>query len=161
MPKPVTLTTPSDREIAISRTFDAPAALVWDAHTDPVLLRRWMLGPPGWSMPVCDIDLRVGGRYRYEWRSDADGSQFGTGGEYREIVPGRRMVHTEQMDGMPGEALCTFELAERGGRTTLTYTMLFPTTEARDAALESGMSDGMAAGYDRLEGEILHNAPTR
>ena len=158
MPKPVTVTTPSDRELAVSRTFDAPSALVWEAHVDPSLVRRWMLGPPGWTMPVCEIDLRVGGTYRYAWRSDADGGEFGVTGEYREIVTGRRLVHTERMDGMPGEALCTFELTEQGGRTTLVYTMRFGSAEARDGALQSGMAVGMAAGYDRLEGGILQGA---
>ncbi len=71
MPKPVDVTTPSDREIAVARVFDAPRELIWDCHTKPELLKRWMLGPLGWSMPVCEIDLRVGGAYRYRWRNDA------------------------------------------------------------------------------------------
>ncbi len=68
MPKPVDVSTPSDREIRVARAFDAPARLVWDCHTKPELIRRWMLGPPGWSMPVCEVDLTVGGAYRYRWR---------------------------------------------------------------------------------------------
>jgi uncharacterized protein YndB with AHSA1/START domain len=155
MPHPIDVILPSDREIRVTRAFDAPRDLIWDCHTKPELVRRWMLGPDGWSMPVCDIDLRVGGRYRYVWRSDADGSEFGFRGQYREVVAPERIVHTEGFDGVEadagGEALCTLTLAGRGGSTTLTYSMVFPTSEVRDQALQTGMTDGMAAGYDRLE----------
>jgi len=154
MPKPVTVTTPSDREIEVSRVFDAPAALVWDCHTKPELVRRWMLGPPGWSMPVCEIDLRVGGAYRHRWRNDADGTEFGETGVHREIVPFKKLVATGQMEGFGGEAVNTMTFVEADGRTTVTVNMLFPTKEIRDGALQSGMSDGMAMGYDRLD-EIL------
>src|SRR5207247_8670465 len=92
------LTTPSDREIAMTRVFDAPRKLVFDAHTKPELVKRWLLGPPGWSMPVCEIDLRVGGRFRYVWRRDNDGTQMGMGGVYREIVAPERIVNTEKFD---------------------------------------------------------------
>jgi uncharacterized protein YndB with AHSA1/START domain len=151
MPKPVDVSTPSDREIRVARSFDAPAELVWDCHTKPELLRRWMLGPPGWSMPVCEIDLRVGGAYRHRWRSDADGTEFGSSGVYKEIVPYDRIVTTESMEGFSGEAVNTLVFEERGGRTTATITMLFASKEARDGALQSGMSDGMAMGYDRMD----------
>jgi uncharacterized protein YndB with AHSA1/START domain len=132
MPKPVDVSTPSDREIRVARVFDAPAKLVWDCHTRPELIRRWMLGPPGWSMPVCEVDLTVGGAYRYRWRSDADGTEFGS-------------------SGFDGEAVNTLVFEESGGRTTATLTMLFASKEARDGALQSGMSDGMAMGYDRMD----------
>ena len=155
MAHPVDVTTPNDREIRVSREFDAPRDLLFDCHTVPDLVRRWLLGPPGWSMPVCEIDLRVGGRYRYVWRNNADGSEFGFVGEYREIVAPERVVHTERLDGGEGgaaaEALCTLTLTERGGRTVLTQAMRFVTTEARDQALATGMTDGMAASYDRLQ----------
>ena len=151
MPRPVDVTTPSDREIRVTRTFDAPRSLVFECHTDPDLVRRWLLGPPGWSMPVCEIDFRVGGRFRYEWRSDTDGSGFGIGGEFREIDAPARVVHVERMDGMPGESLVTLELTEHDGRTTLAITMRFDSREARDGAAASGMTTGMAASYDRLE----------
>jgi uncharacterized protein YndB with AHSA1/START domain len=155
VPHTVDVTTPTDREIVMTRAFDAPAALLFDCHTKPELVRRWLLGPDGWSMPVCDVDLRVGGEYRHVWRSDADGSEFGFQGRYREIDAPRRLVHTERLDGMPPsdetDALCTLTLAERDGRTTLSYAMRFPTTEARDQALESGMTDGVGTSYDRLE----------
>jgi uncharacterized protein YndB with AHSA1/START domain len=151
MPKPVDVTTPSDREITVVRVFNAPRELIWDCHTKPELVKRWMLGPPGWSMPVCEIDLRVGGAYRYVWRNDADGASFGSHGVHKEIVTPQRIVTSEAMDGFDGESINTLELAEAGGRTTLRINMLFPSKEHRDGALQSGMSDGMAMGYDRLE----------
>jgi uncharacterized protein YndB with AHSA1/START domain len=151
MPRPVDVTTPSDREIRVARAFDAPAKLVWDCHTKPELLRRWMLGPPGWSMPVCEVDLTVGGAYRHRWRSDADGTEFGSSGVYKEIVPFERIVTTESMEGFSGEAINTLVFEEAGGRTTAIITMLFASKEARDGALQSGMSDGMAMGFDRMD----------
>src|SRR3954470_14487194 len=129
MPKPVEVTTPSDREIRVVRAFDAPAKLVWACHTQPELLKRWMLGPPGWSMPVCEVDLRVGGAYRYRWRSDADGSEFGSSGVYTEIVPFERIVTTERMEGFSGEAVNAMLFEEEGGRTTVILTMLFTSKE--------------------------------
>jgi uncharacterized protein YndB with AHSA1/START domain len=150
----VDVTTPSEREIRVTRVFDAPRALLFACHTDPALVPRWLLGPPGWTMPVCEIDLRVGGRYRYVWRGDADGEAFGFRGEYREVVAPARVVHTEWPDGTDGgpgaEALCTLELTEADGRTTLTHTMRFPTRALRDQALASGMTDGMGASYTQL-----------
>ena len=151
---PIDVTTPDDLEIRVMRVFDAPRSLVFECHTEPALVRRWMLGPPGWSMPVCEIDLRVGGQYRYVWRSDDGGQEFGFRGEYREIRVPERVVNTERMDGgdpSDGDALCTLELMEEGGRTTLTQSMRFPNTALRDQALESGMTDGMTMSYDRLE----------
>jgi len=144
--------TPSDREIAITRVFDAPRKLVFDAHTKPELVRRWLLGPPGWSMPVCEIDLRVGGKYRWVWRHDRDGTQMGMGGVYREIAAPERLVATERFDEAwyPGEALNTLVLVEQGGRTTLTQTMRYESRAARDGVLKSGMEKGLTASYDRL-----------
>jgi len=146
------VTTTSDLDIVMTRDFNAPRPLVFDAMTKPELLRRWLLGPEGWSMPVCDIDLRVGGRYRYVWRSDADGNEFAMGGVYREIVAPERVVNVERFEGMPGEALCTLELTEQGETTKLKLTMLFDSKEARDGAVASGMEGGVAISYDRLEG---------
>jgi uncharacterized protein YndB with AHSA1/START domain len=151
MPKPVDVSTPSDREIRVARAFEAPAKLVWDCHTKPELIRRWMLGPPGWSMPVCEVDLTVGGAYRYRWRNDEDGTEFGSSGVHKEIVPFERIVTSERMEGFDGEAINTLVFEEAGGRTTAIVTMLFASKEARDGALQSGMSDGMAMGYDRME----------
>jgi uncharacterized protein YndB with AHSA1/START domain len=141
-----------DREIVMTRVFDAPRKLVFDAFTKPELLKQWLLGPPGWSMPVCEIDLRIGGRYRYVWRRDTDGTEMGCGGVYREIVPPERLVHTEQFDNpwYPGESLITTVLDEQRDKTTLTATMLYESRDARDAILKSGMESGVAASYDRL-----------
>ena len=154
------VTMPSDREIAMTRVFDAPRTLVFDAHTKPELVRRWLLGPPGWSMPVCEIDLRVGGKYRWVWRNDKDGTTMGMGGVYREIVAPERLVTTEQFDEAwyPGEGLNTLVLLEQRGRTTLTQTMRYQSREARDAVLKAGMEQGVEASYDRLV-ELLASMP--
>lgn len=147
----LTVTAQGDREIVMRREFDAPRTLVFDAHTKPELLKRWLTGPDGWSMPVCEIDLRVGGSLRYVWRH-RDGREMGLSGTYREIVPPERIVSTERFDESwyPGEAVGTVVLVEEAGRTTLTQTMLYESREARDAVLASPMEDGVAAGYDRL-----------
>lgn len=146
------LTTRGDREIVITRAFDAPRKLIFDAHTKPELVKQWLLGPDGWSMPVCEIDLKVGGKYRYVWRRDKDGTEMGMGGVYREIVAPERLVATEKFDQSwyPGEAVGTFVLVEQGGKTTLTQTMLYESREARDSVLKSGMEKGVVASYDRL-----------
>ena len=152
MTKPVDVTTPSDREIDVTRRFDAPAQLVFDFRTKPEHVKKWLLGPDGWTMPVCSIDLKVGGRYEYVWRHETDGRQFGVRGEYLEITPPHRIVHTEVMDGRPGNVRATVTFSESaGGRTTLTMSLLFDSKEDRDAALESGMTGGMAISFDRLE----------
>jgi uncharacterized protein YndB with AHSA1/START domain len=146
------LTTRGDREIVITRAFDAPRKLVFDAFTKPGLVKQWLLGPDGWSMPVCEIDLKVGGKYRYVWRRDKDGTEMGMGGVYREIVAPERIVATEKFDQSwyPGEALGTFVLIEQAGKTTLTQTVLYESREARDGVLKSGMEKGVVASYDRL-----------
>jgi uncharacterized protein YndB with AHSA1/START domain len=150
------VTTPSDREIAMTRVFHAPRRLVFDAYTQPDLLRRWLLGPPGWAMVVCEVDLRVEGAYRYVWRHESDGTEMGMGGTYREITVPERIVATERFDQpwYPGDALGTIVLVEEGGHTTLTQTMLYETRETRDAVLRSPMEQGVGASYDRLE-ELL------
>jgi uncharacterized protein YndB with AHSA1/START domain len=136
----------------MTRVFDAPRRLVFEAFTKPELVKQWLLGPPGWSMPVCEIELRVGGKYRYIWRRDADGTEMGMGGVYREIVVPERIVATEKFDRpwYPGEAVGTVALVEQGGKTTLTQTLLYESQEARDAVLKSPMESGVAASYDRL-----------
>jgi uncharacterized protein YndB with AHSA1/START domain len=146
------VTTPSDREIAMTRVFDAPRTLVFDAHTKPELVKRWLGVRAGWSMPVCEIDLRVGGRYRYVWQQDSNGARMGMGGVYREIVRPERIVATEAFDESwyPGEAIDTTTLVERGGKTTLTITVQYQSKEARDGVLKSPMATGVAEGYDTL-----------
>ena len=151
------VTTPSDREIMLVRSFDAPRHLVFEAMTKPELVRRWLLGPPGWTMPICEIDLRVGGSFRYLWRH-ADGTEMQLSGVYREIEAPGRLVNTERFDygcaAQAGESLGTAVLTERDGKTTVTTTVLYPTKEARDGVIASGMEHGVKAGYDRLE-ELL------
>jgi len=149
------VTTPSDREIAMIRVFNAPRNLVFDAWTKPELVRRWLLGPPGWTMPVCEIDLRVGGAYRFEWLGQ-DGTRMGMGGVYREIVIPERIVNTQlfDVDWTGGETLGTLLFTEHAGKTTLTNSVLYSSREARDAALRTRMAEGVEAGYARLD-EIL------
>jgi uncharacterized protein YndB with AHSA1/START domain len=143
------LATPSEREVVLTRGFDAPRNLVFDALTKPELLKRWY-GPSGWSLVICDIDLKVGGAWRFVSRRP-DGKEIGQRGVYREIVPSERLVNTESWeDWNPGECLVTVVLNEQGGKTTLTSTVLFPSQEVRDKVLKSGMEPGAAATYDRL-----------
>ena len=151
MQKSLKVTTPSDREIAMTRVFDAPRKLVFEAMIKPEFLKRWLTGPPGWSMSVCEIDAKVGGAYRYVW-SGPDGETMGMGGVYREFTPPARLVATEKFDESwyPGEALVTMALTEHGGKTTFTLTVLYESKEARDGVLKSPMEEGVAYGYDRL-----------
>lgn len=146
------VTTPSDREIAMIRTFDAPKRLVFRALTEPELVRRWLGVFGGWTLATCEIDLRVGGRYRYVWQN-TDGQQMGMGGTYREIVPGERIVNTELFDDAwyEGEAEGTAVLVERDGRTTLTTTVRYQSKEVRDAVLKTPMETGVGASYDQME----------
>ena len=155
------LTTQGDREIVMTREFKAPRRLVFDAFTKPELVKQWLLGPPGWSMPVCEIDLKVAGSYRYVWRQDSDESEMGMRGVFREIVPQERLVCTEVFDKAwyPGEAVATLVLSEQRGITTVTQTVLYQSREARDGVLKSGMEKGVAMSYDRLA-ELLASSGT-
>lgn len=148
------VTTPSDREIAMVRTFDAPRHLVFEAYTRPDLIRRW-LGPRAWTMTVCEVDLRVGGAYRYVWRGP-DGEELSMGGVFLELEPPARLVATEAFDQSwyPGEAVDTVDFAESDGVTTMTVTVRYDSRAARDAVLRTPMADGMGEGLDRLE-ELL------
>src|SRR5262249_16513403 len=141
-----------DREIIMTREFDAPRELVFEALTKPEFVSQWLLGPPGWTMPVCQIDFRVGGAYRYVWRNE-DGREMGMGGNYIEVVRPERIVHTERFDEAwyEGESLNTWALIERDGRTTLTLTSRYETRAVRDEVLDSGMQSGVATSYDRLD----------
>jgi uncharacterized protein YndB with AHSA1/START domain len=149
---------PSDREVKVLRSFRAPRALVFRAFTEPDLVRRWMLGPPGWSMPECEMDVRVGGRYRWRWRSDQGDSEFGFSGTFREVQPPSRLVHTEGYEpgtvggGYPGaEAIVTITFVEDGGVTTVTTLIDFGSKDGRDAAVATGMTDGMEQSYQLLD----------
>ena len=149
------VTTPSDREIAMTRVFDAPRKLVYDALTKPELVKRWLGVFGGHTMEVCEIDLKVGGKYRYVWRNK-DGSMMGMGGVFKEIVPQQRIVTTEKFDESwyPGEAVDTLTLTEQGGKTTMTTTVLYESKQARDGVLKSPMDTGVAASYDTLDGVL-------
>lgn len=144
-----TFTTPSDLEIVVTRVVDAPRRLVWEAWTKPEHVPHWMLGPEGWTMPVCEIDLRPGGAWHFVWRR-SDGTEMGMRGVYREIKPPERLVSTESWGGDWPETLNTLVLTEEHGKTTITCTILYPSKEARDAATQTGMKDGMAISFDRL-----------
>jgi uncharacterized protein YndB with AHSA1/START domain len=150
--EPLNVATPGERDLVMTRVFDAPRALVFDAWTKVEMMRRWLLGPDGWSMPVCEIDLRVGGAYRLLWRNDA-GDEFGLSGEYREIVPGEKLVAVERFEPAwyPGGATVTTILTETDGKTVATTTVRYDDPEARKRALEMNMTKGVAASYDRME----------
>ena len=154
------ITKSGDRDLVMIRDFDAPRTLVYDAHTKPDLVRQWLLGPPGWTMPVCDMDVRVGGTYRWVWRKETDGAEMGLGGVYREVRAPERLVTTERFDEAwyPGESLNTLVLVEQGGRTTLTQTMRYESPAAREAVIKSGMEKGVEASYDRLNDVLAASA---
>ncbi len=145
-----TYTTPSDKEVVVTRVVDAPRHLVFDAWTNPRHLPRWMTGPEGWTMPVCEIDLRPGGSWRYVWRRD-DGSEMAMSGSVKEVSAPERLVTTESWGPEWPETLNTLVLTEAGGRTTITLTILYPSKQARDAALQTGMKEGMDQSFARLE----------
>ena len=159
------VTLPSDREVKVTRSFKAPRALVYKAYTEPELVKRWLLGPSGWSMPICEMDVRVGGRFRWRWRSDEDGSEFGFAGTYRELQPSSRIVNTEAYEpgtvggGYPGnDALVTVTFTEDRGVTTVTTLIDFGSKETRDAAVATGMTDGMEQSYQLLD-RLLQDTP--
>lgn len=145
-----TLTMPSDREAALTRTFAAPRELVFEAWTSPAHLPHWLLGPEGWEMPVCELDLRPGGSWRYVWRK-SDGTEMEMTGDYREVVPPERIVNTERWGGDWPETVNTVTFAEEDGLTTVTITVLYPSQEARDAAVATGMADGADQSFARLD----------
>jgi uncharacterized protein YndB with AHSA1/START domain len=154
------VTTPSDREITMTRVFDAPRSLVFDAFTKPELLKRWLGVRGGWTFPVCEVDLRVGGAYRYVWRGPK-GQEMGMGGIFREVVRPERVVCTEKFDESwyEGEAVDTMTFVERHGKTTATTTVLYSSKAARDGVLKSPMDQGVAEGYDKLDEVLTSIAP--
>jgi len=152
---------PSDRAVKVVRDFSAPAKLVYEAYTKPELMKRWLTGYPGWTMPVCEMDLRPGGKFRWRWRSEEDGKEFGFYGEFHEVEPASKLRHTEYYD--PGDlgdtmgdepAMITVTFEERNGTTTLTTLIEYASKEDRDAAVSTGMTDGMEASYQKLD-ELL------
>ncbi|MCC7478804.1 SRPBCC family protein [bacterium] len=146
------VTTPSDTEILLTRSFKAPRQLVWDAHTRPELIRRWLTGPPGWTFTVCEVDLRVGGRLRFAWRSE-QGEEMGLSGEFKEVDAPSHMVHSElfDVDWTGGEAIQITDFDEANGVTTMRQTMRYSSKDARDGAMHSGVDDGMEQCYRILD----------
>ena len=158
MPKPAEVTLPSDRENSRHAYVQCARQLVWDAHTKPELVPKWQ-GYDGWDMPVCDMDIRVGGKYRWQWKSREDGKQFGFFGTFIEVNAPSKITHEQYYD--PGDAvfampvgdpcIVSLELSERNGVTTLVCSMTFASEEARDGAVSTGMTDGMEYSYTRLD----------
>lgn len=142
-----------DREIKGTREFDAPRAMVWDAFTKPELLKRWLSGPDGWAMTVCEVDLRVGGAYRYVWVMESQMQVMGMGGSFLEIAKPKRLVSTEKFEQSwyPGGMVGTLELEEKAGKTVIHQTFRYESREARDAVLKTPMESGMAASYRNLD----------
>jgi uncharacterized protein YndB with AHSA1/START domain len=160
--KPAEVSLPSDREVLVQRSFDAPAQLVWRAYSEPDLMRRWLTAMPGWSMPVCEMDVRVGGKYRWRWRNDAEGQEFGFSGEFLEVAPYSRLAHTQDYDAGPSSlswdnsmgkepAVVTVTFSEASGITSVTTTIRYASKEDRDEALSTGMTDGMEMSCQLLE----------
>lgn len=149
-----TFTTPSDRELVSTRVFAGPRQLLWDVHTIPEHIQIWMHGLDGWTMPVCEIDLRPGGKWHFVWRKH-DGEEMEMNGEYREVTPPERLVNTEAWGGPYPEMLNTTVFTEEaGGGTRVTCTVLFESKEAREAAIATGMTEGWSQSYDLLD-ELL------
>lgn len=145
-----TFLTPSDREIVSIRVVNAPRHLVWDAWTKSEHLQQWVLGPDGWTMPICTVDLRPGGAWHYGYRH-RDGQEMHMRGVFQHIEPPERLVRTESWGGDWPETLNTLVLTEEAGLTTMTCTVLFATKEARDKALGVGMREGWSKSYERLD----------
>ncbi|TGN13439.1 ATPase [Leptospira ilyithenensis] len=146
------ITTPTDREMVMTRVFNAPSTLVFECYTKPELLKRWMTGPDGWTFAICEVDLKVDGKFRFVWRN-VRGNDMGMGGVYKEIVAPERLVHTELFDEdwTGGETLTTLILTDQSGKTFMKSTTIYSSKEARDGALGTNMEQGMNASFDRLE----------
>jgi uncharacterized protein YndB with AHSA1/START domain len=146
----------SDTQVRISRVIRGSVEQVWRAHHDPETLKRWLLGPPGWTMPVCELAAEVGDSYRYEWEAEDGSGRFGFEGELLESEPPRRALTSEREIGTEGPgALNEMTLTPVGAGTLLTIVITYPNAEVRDAALGTGMTDGMEASYARLENEVF------
>lgn len=163
--KPAEVSMPSDTEVLVKRGFNAPVELVWQAYTQPDLLRRWLLGPDDWTMPICEMDVRVGGKYRWRWKNLKDGKEFGFYGEFLEVTPHSQFRHTEHYD--PGDfgdsmgeqpAIVTVTFEDRNGTTLVSTLLKYAMKEDRDAALSTGMTDGMEMSYSNLDNVLTSQA---
>lgn len=144
-------TTPTPTQIVATRTFDAPRDVIWQCFASPEHVPQWMLGPDGWTMPVCEIDLRPGGQWHYVWQKGAGGERMEMTGEFREVAAPDRLVNTEAWGGDWAETLNTLVLTEENGKTKTVCTVLYPDQAARDRATATGMKDGWSQSYDRLD----------
>jgi uncharacterized protein YndB with AHSA1/START domain len=158
--KPAEVSTPSDREVLVKRSFDAPVKLVWRAYTEPDLMRRWLTAMPGWTMPVCEMTTQVGEKYRWRWR-DENGVEFGFTGEMLEVALHLKIVHTQLFDpgdmggSMGGEpSIITVTFNETGGITNVTTSIKYASKADRDAAISTGMTEGMEMSYQALDGVL-------
>jgi uncharacterized protein YndB with AHSA1/START domain len=160
------VTLPSETEVKVIRTFDAPAHLVWRAYTEPDLIKRWMLGPAGWSMPVCEMDLRMDGGYRWRWRNAESGREFGFHGVFLRVEPNVQIVHTQIFDpgtvggNMAGAAVVAVSFEEANGHTRAVTLIKFESREERDGALSTGMTHGMEASYRLLDSALAEIGQT-
>jgi uncharacterized protein YndB with AHSA1/START domain len=146
----------SDTTIRVTRTIRGTVDQVWEAHHNADLMKRWLLGPDGWTMPVCEVAVNVGDHYRYEWEQVDGGARFGFVGELLESAPNYRAVTTEAMIGMDGEpAVNELTLTPVEGGTLMSLVITYPSSEIRDMALATGMTGGMETSYARLEDEVL------
>jgi uncharacterized protein YndB with AHSA1/START domain len=154
-PQGLQVSTPTDTTILLTRTFNAPSRLVWEAMTEPVKMRRWILAPPGWTLAVCVCEARVGGVLRLAWKSEDADPVMTLQGKFTEVVPHARMVHTETMAMGTGETIGslveTHEFEEKNGVTTMRITQTYDSKAARDGAVASGMDHGMEAGFKQMD----------
>jgi uncharacterized protein YndB with AHSA1/START domain len=159
--KPAEVSTPSDREVLVKRSFAAPVNLVWQAYTDPLLMPRWLTAMPGWTMPVCEMAVHVGGKYRWRWRNDEIGQEFGFTGEMLEVALHSKLVHTQLFDpgnlgeSMGGEpSIITVTFNEINGITNVATLIKYASKADRDEAMSTGMTDGMEMSYQALDGVL-------
>ena len=145
-----TYTTPSETQVQVTRVVNAPRNIVFEAYTEPKHLQKWLLGPPGWTMPICEFDARPGGAWRYVYRKE-DGNEMTLSGTVREYTPPERVVTTETWGPQWPETVNTVVFTELAGQTTITLTVTYPSQEARDAALQTGMKEGMDQGFAKLD----------
>jgi uncharacterized protein YndB with AHSA1/START domain len=161
-PQGLQISTPTDTTIVLTRAFNAPRRLVWDAMFTPDKMRRWMLPPPGWTITTCECDARVGGALSLAWKSDEADPVMTLRGEFTEVALHENAVHTEAMalgSGQPvGSLLERHEFAEKGNVTAMTITQTYKSKEDRDGALASGMDQGMESCYQKLEALLARPA---
>lgn len=157
----MTMTKVGETDLRVTRRFNAPPQAVYDAHIDEAKIKKWMLGPEGWSMPDCSVDGREGGKFSYTWEDANSGERFTIFGRFLELDPPHRIYHEETMDmgdDTPPMSRVTTEFAPDGDGTLMTMTISYETDEIREAAVATGMEEGMAFSYDNLDGLVAAEA---